>query len=124
MIDIAASPNPPAIEITSPPKDQTLHPGEPVEITWSASDPDGDELAYSFSLSQDGGQRYGYQHRDLTVSMAGASRQGCQTGVGGSVVTHNPTDLCVLETSCPMLPPPPVRRLGADLIRSLSALVV
>ena len=59
-----------------------------------------------------------------TVSMAGASRQGCQTGVGGSVVTHNPTDLCVLGTSCPMLPPPPVRRLGADLIRSLSALVV
>ena len=37
-----------------------------MEITWSASDPDGDELAYSFSLSQDGGQRYGYQHRDLT----------------------------------------------------------
>ena len=32
--------------------------------------------------------------------------------------------LCVLETSCPMLPPPPVRRPGADLIRSLSALVV
>ena len=31
-----------------------------------------------------------------TVSMSGASRQGCQTGVGGSVVTHNPTDLCVL----------------------------
>ena len=31
-----------------------------------------------------------------TVSMAGASRQGCQTGVGGGVVTHNPTDLCVL----------------------------
>ena len=66
MIDIAASPNPPAIEITSPPKDQTLHPGEPVEITWSASDPDGDELTYSFSLSEDGGPRYGFQQRDLT----------------------------------------------------------
>ena len=66
MIDIAASPNPPAIEITSPPKDQTLHPGEPVEITWSASDPDGDELTYNFSLSQDGGQRYGGHRRDLT----------------------------------------------------------
>ena len=31
-----------------------------------------------------------------TVSMAGASRQGCQTGVGGGIVTHLPTDLCVL----------------------------
>ena len=60
-----------------------------------------------------------------TVSMSGASRQGCQAGVGGGgVVTHNPTDLCVRKTSCPMLPPAPVRRLGADLIRSLSALVV
>ena len=66
MIDIAASPNPPAIEITSPPKDQTLHPGEPVEITWSASDPDGDELTYLFSLSEDGGQRYRGHRRDLT----------------------------------------------------------
>ena len=68
-------------------------------------------------------------HRALTqpkptVSMSGASRQGCQAGVGGGVVTHNPTDLCVLKTSCPMLPPAPVRRPGADLIRSLSALVV
>ena len=27
-----------------------------------------------------------------TVSMSGASRQGCQAGVGGGVVTHNPTD--------------------------------
>ena len=59
-----------------------------------------------------------------TVSTAGASRQGCQTGVGGGIVTHRPTDLSVLGTSCQTLPPPPVRRLGADLIRSLSALVV
>ena len=34
--------------------------------------------------------------RNPPVSMSGASRQGCQTGVGGGVVTHLPTDLSVL----------------------------
>ena len=43
-----------------------------------------------------------------TVSMAGASRQGCQAGVGGGIVTHLPTDVSAKaqkSVTGPHLPP-------------------
>ena len=57
--------------------------------------------------------------------MSGASRQGCQTGVGGSVVTHNPTDLvCPLNELSDVAADTGFGVLVQNLIRSLSALVV
>ena len=64
-IDIAASPNPPVIEITAPPPQQVFRPGQPVQIRWSGSDPDGDELTYLSQVSTNGGQRY-RTRRDVT----------------------------------------------------------
>ena len=59
-VDIAVSPNPPVVEITSPSPQHVFRPGEPVKITWTARDPDrGDELTYRLHDSRDGGHYSG-----------------------------------------------------------------
>ena len=64
VIEIAASPNPPVVELTSP-RGQVLFSNEPVEIALAASDPDGDDLAYRLEASYDGGETYNTR-RSLT----------------------------------------------------------
>lgn len=51
----AISPNPPTIDVTAPTGGQY---DGPVEVTWDASDPDGDDLWFTVSYSPDGGESW------------------------------------------------------------------
>lgn len=70
--------NPPVINLLTPAGGQNV--GAVLEVTWSASDPDGDSLVYSILYSKDGGATF----ETIGVDIKGTSIQYDTSHLGGS----------------------------------------
>ena len=75
------SPNAPVVSVEGPPAGKAFGLDDTVDVSWEASDPDGDELFYRVFYSVDGGETYSLlslETQETSLSLTGRQLDGAE----------------------------------------------